>query len=332
VTSAEALFREGRRLLEAHDYDRACPKLAESYRLDPATGALLALAVCHEGAGKLASAWSAYAEVAARSRVEGRGDREKAAREKVAALEPKLSTLTISVARGADVPGLRVLRDGEEVGRATWGLAVPLDAGEHTIDASAAGRRDWHLKLTIGTKAERKSVEVPILDSVTPVAVAEPRVVDLPRPIQQANNDGLKSEAPADVRSGAGARDGHHRFTGVETTGLVIGGAAVLVLGAAGVFTLQALSKKHAYEQQGDACRSTCADLRAANKDGNIATVLAIGGAALAIAGAMTYLLGGGPRDDDSGDRRRSAGLRIAPSFDIASGAGSWRLAVDGRF
>ena len=29
--AAEALFREGKRLLEARDYAQACPKLAESY-------------------------------------------------------------------------------------------------------------------------------------------------------------------------------------------------------------------------------------------------------------------------------------------------------------
>src|ERR1022692_323786 len=94
---AEVLFRAGKRLLELQYFTNACPKLAESYRLDPATGALLALAVCHEGQGKTATAWAEYGDIASRSKAEGRSDRERAARERISALGAKLSTLTISV-------------------------------------------------------------------------------------------------------------------------------------------------------------------------------------------------------------------------------------------
>lgn len=84
--SAEALFREGKRLMDAGRYPEACPKLAESYRLDPATGALLATALCYERAGRLASAWAAYTEAAARAKQEGSVDREEIARDKAAEL------------------------------------------------------------------------------------------------------------------------------------------------------------------------------------------------------------------------------------------------------
>jgi hypothetical protein len=52
VATAEALFREGRALMDMGDFVAACPKLAESHAQDPATGTLLALAVCQEGAGQ----------------------------------------------------------------------------------------------------------------------------------------------------------------------------------------------------------------------------------------------------------------------------------------
>ena len=74
--AAESLFQAGKSLLEQKNYEQACPKLSESYRLDPGTGTLLALALCHEGEGRLATAWGEFAEVAARARREHRPDRE----------------------------------------------------------------------------------------------------------------------------------------------------------------------------------------------------------------------------------------------------------------
>src|SRR6185312_7978700 len=74
VVAAEALFRNGKELRAKQDYAHACPKLEESFRLDPATGTLLALAICHERQGRIASAWGEYVDVASRSKLEQRPD------------------------------------------------------------------------------------------------------------------------------------------------------------------------------------------------------------------------------------------------------------------
>ena len=87
TTLAEGLFREGKALMQAKDYAQACPKLAESLRQDAATGTQLALALCQEKQGLLASAWTNFSSVASNARREGRPDREKVARERAAALE-----------------------------------------------------------------------------------------------------------------------------------------------------------------------------------------------------------------------------------------------------
>src|SRR5271154_3787145 len=77
---AETLFREGKELMAAKQFDAACPKLAESNRLDPGIGTLLALALCHEGEGRIASAWIEFTDVLAAT-ADTRPDRALVARE-----------------------------------------------------------------------------------------------------------------------------------------------------------------------------------------------------------------------------------------------------------
>jgi hypothetical protein len=342
ATTAEALFREGKQLLEKNDFAQACPKLAASYRLDPATGALLALAVCYERAGKLASAWATYSAVAARSKAEGRGDRERAARERVLALEPRLATLTIAVPAASDLPGLRVTRDGEEVARAALGVPVPVDAGAHEIEATAPGRKPWKTALAVAQTAlagERKSIDVPVLElaplpaplplpgvddaligpapAPAPVPVPSPPTA-APLPDSRPGDPAAADPAPPAPGPEARAR---RRFTGTQIAGLGTAGAGLVALGVAGGFALVALDKKQDYESRSD-CALDCPDLRAANSAGNWATVFSVGGLVLGAAGLTMFLVGREP----PGSGAVAVGVAPGPA-----GQG-WRLSLGGRF
>lgn len=223
--AAQALFDEARKLTADSKYADACPKLAESYRLDPTMGTKFYLAECYEHVGKLASAWSYYLEVADQARAAGQKDREEFSRGRAEALKGRLPSLKVEVSPGARaIPGLTVQRDGLQLGEPQWGLAVPVDLGEHAVTASAPGRKAWEAKITVEKEAEPVTVEVPALSPEPPPAVEAPK----PPPPKPA------PPPPPPPSFWSGQR---------------IGGAALGVAGLAGIglgayFGLQATSKQ----------------------------------------------------------------------------------------
>lgn len=310
-TVAEALFREGRRLVEKGDFTNACPKLAESFRLDPATGALLVLAICHEGQGKVASAWTEYVEVAARSKREGRADRENAARAKASALEPTLSTLTIEVPERSRVEGLRVSRGGQQVLPASFGLAIPVDPGEYVAEASAVGRRSWQTTVKVGPNAQRVSIEVPELEREPAGGpAAAPAPVEAARPVMPAAPPRTPSVTAPPGRAPEANQD--RSGQGLTTAAYLTLGAAAVSLVIGGVFVTRALINKSDYEAD-PACEFTCPALERANTAADAATGFGIGALALGAVGTTLLL------------------LRPTNESAAASSGGKVRIASDGR-
>lgn len=172
--AAVALFQEARKLVDARDYERACPKFAEALRLFPTPGTALSVGDCYEKAGKLASAWGAFKEAEIVARSAGSADHQAEAQRRVEALTPRLSRLVLVVPPTAKVPGFEVRRDGVAVGEAQWGSPVPVDAGWHKIEATAPDRKGWNTSVRIEPTSPSTSVEVPALESVT-VSSPEPQ-------------------------------------------------------------------------------------------------------------------------------------------------------------
>lgn len=137
--AAEGLFRDARDAAKRGDFPAACPKFAESYRLDPAPGTLFNLADCEERIGKLASAWQHFQQVS--QQLPAGDERVGVAKEHVATLEKRLPKLTIRLGSGAP-DGTKVVRDGVELGAASLGSALPVDPGAHSVVVRAPGRKD----------------------------------------------------------------------------------------------------------------------------------------------------------------------------------------------
>jgi hypothetical protein len=271
TATAEALFEQGKQLLRAGNAAAACPKLAESQRIDPSTGTLLALAMCHEADGKLASAWAEFVSVEARARNEGRPDREQAAHARSQALKPRLSTLEIRVApEVAALPGLEVRRDGNVVGRGAWNVVVPVDGGDHVVEVTATDRAAWRGQASLKAESDAAVLTVPVLAA-------------LPAGTKQSatQHDDVKPQ-PA-------------RWGSLEWAGISVAGAGLIGLGIGGYFLSSALS--HKSESSKDCDGNLCGhdgatERRSAVSNGNRATIFGIAGGVLAAGGATLFVIG----------------------------------------
>jgi hypothetical protein len=138
---ADALFEEGTKWMDQGDYARACPALQQSLAIDPAAGTALALARCHEKAGRIATAWTAYRDAEARARATNQTARADAARDQAAALAPRLPRVVVTAgAQVASLPGLVVEIDGLAIAPTSLGTQIPVDPGEHRVEARATGK------------------------------------------------------------------------------------------------------------------------------------------------------------------------------------------------
>jgi hypothetical protein len=271
--AAQALFDQAKQLLaDGHAAD-ACPKLEESQRLEPRSGTLINLASCYEQTGRLASAWSKYIEAATAAKASGNPDRETGARERAAALAPRLSKLTITVAPALkSLAGLEIRRDGVVVREPEWDLALPCDSGDHEITAQAPDHAPFKTKVTVAGEGQTTTVSVPEL------------VANLTRPIDH-HDERLYPPLATQPKDGLGT---------ARTVALVAGGVGVVGVGLGTAFGLMSKAK---HDDAAKYCNGApCTDERgvtdgnAAQSDGNISTAMMIVGGVGLTAGITLWL------------------------------------------
>jgi len=256
--AAEGLFSDARKLMAAGRFPEACPKLEASQRLDPAVGTVLNLADCYERSGRTASAWMEFLEAASAARQSGSADREAEARGRASALESRLSYLVITLKD----PATRVVRDGTPVDNATLGTPIPVDPGDHSVEATADGKAKWSTTVQVRGEGMRLTVDIPELAPLPPGAKAA-------------------AKTPATKRGST-----------QRTTAIVVGAAGVVGVGLGTFFGLKASSNWNTAKSE---CKDYPRDCGAygvslgedARGQANVATVMFIVGG-VALAGAAT--------------------------------------------
>ncbi|HKO94822.1 MAG TPA: hypothetical protein VJU61_26890 [Polyangiaceae bacterium] len=312
--AARALFSEGRELMAAEKYAEACPKFEESLRLDQGMGTQFNLAHCWEKLGRTASAWALFLDVAASARASNQPDREAAAKERAAALEAKLTRLRITFPDPA--PEAKIFRDEQEVRKAAWGTAVPVDPGSHVIRVTARGKREWTQDVKVPATSRTFSVTVPALED-------QPSAQQGDEALPHEDQDKVAKETVAPAKGSGGP----------NVAALVIGGVGVAALVTGTVFALQgradnneALKLCRTESTDGQHCATSderdrhdelVADAR---REQNIAYVSwAIGGAAV-ITSTILFLSSSG--DSETGS------IAVAPTLALDS----WGATLSGRF
>ncbi len=302
--AAQALFERGRALMQEGKVAEACAKFEESNRLDPGIGTQFNLAACYEELGRFASAYALFTEVAAATRQAGQQDRERVARERAAALKPKLDQLTIVVPEASRVPGLVVRRGGITVGSAQWGVPIPVDPGSYEVVASAEGYRLWKTNVSIAPNSKATTLEIPVLrvEASAPDPGADVLAEESERILPTAEQDFFDSP------------------WNIATVSLATVGA--LSLGVGAFFGLRAMSLEDESEELGcvgNTCPTQAAfdKRRDAAEAGDLATFGVAGGlVALAGAGVMLWVV----PDTDHGSE-----LTLTTSPDAAGAALHYR-------
>ena len=165
---AEQLFQRARALMEKDDFAAACPMLEEAYSLDHGEGTLLAMALCHEGYGKPATALREYKESLAQAVRANRPDRVMLAESHVQKLEARVPRIAVRLPSPTPAD-LSVTIDGAPVDRAVLVAGAPVDPGRHEIVASEPGAPPWSSGVDVAT-AGTLVVDVPPFAGTTPRA------------------------------------------------------------------------------------------------------------------------------------------------------------------
>lgn len=320
AASAQDLYDKGRELMKAKKFDEACAAFEESQRLVAARTTQLAIAACHETAGRLATAYGMYVELergVRDSTVATEQSLHQQAKTKAASLKPRLSRISVTVAPDVGIEGLEIKRGSIVVERGQWNTALPIDGGTYTYSATASGFQPWETKVTVANERDTtKVVTVPSLVKVEapppppPDPVVTPTTTDSTQKPSEPPPAGPTVATPTPAHSPAQPEPPLHASRGGSSRlPFIVGGGALLLGGAALGSELWARSS-YDMATSPTAMPARQLDLwESANKRRHIAQGFGVASLVTAGVGVWLYVRS---RSDDA--RSPSGGVVMAPA------------------
>lgn len=246
---AEQLFSDGLAAMKAERWAAACDAFTGSWQADPSAGTEINLGVCNEKQKKYATALAWYDAAYRRSMDANppRTDKAKIAKTEYDRVLPMVHRLKVTLASPVD--GAMIARNGGEKLAASSFVSnepKPLDPGKYTFELSAKGKKPVTKEVSIPESPGTTTLEFPAMEDAP---------VDKTAPGAEPGAGGGGNTIV--VNDGSGQR----------TVGIIVGGAGILALLAAGGVQLLALNE--------DAKRVDLqADFDRAKADGKSATEL----------------------------------------------------------
>ncbi|MGC4070578.1 MAG: hypothetical protein QM784_39100 [Polyangiaceae bacterium] len=278
---ADELFLQGRALMRDGRQAEACPKFAESQRLDPSVGTEINLAVCLEETGKTGSAWRAYRHAQVEARRVGQAERADAIADRLAVLERRLSRLRVDL---ADVPAPFLVRiDGAVVERGDASVGVPVDPGGHVVSVEEGQSEVFRERVQVSEDARLVTVRASLATDVP-----------LSRPTSVTRVSKQKQEVARSTEDAESGRRERSSAVPWRTVGAATAGVGVLVGGVAAGFALVAHGKyRDALATCGNrpecSSASGLSERREADSMGLAATGCMLGAATLILSGGIIY-------------------------------------------
>jgi len=270
---AESLFVAGRKLLEEGKLAEACAKFEESNRLDPSAGTLLNLGRGFEAQGKLASAWAAYKRAATVGRSAGQNRQVTAAEQAAEKLDSRLARLLVRM--DAPPEGVRVRRGDTELGAASLGSPIAVDAGTYAMRVEAPGYEPWTGTIVVAGEGTTTELVVPALTKRAPLAP----VASTPAPAKAPSTPRATTDEPSSA---------------LLVGGVIASGVGVVGLGIGALFGAITLADAATAESDPSLCPNRrcspegLAWIDAARTEALVSTAsFVVGGVALAVGGAM---------------------------------------------
>lgn len=272
ISVARRLFEEGKTGEDAGRWREASEKFRQAAAIKDTPGIRFHLARCEEEQGAFVEALVEYDR--ARELIDGgvkAPDVERLLSEARERVRAKVALVTLRLP--PDVQNASVSVDGKAVSRSVLGVPLPINPGQHRLQATAPGRTPYDQPVQLGTGEVREiAIELPIATSL-PAS----RRFDPTRP--------------------AGAARGHVD-TAVPTRTIVMVGEASLLAAAIGTGIVFSVARSSAQERfelanqevldqgadpDGTACSkaepaSGCAELDQAQRDRDQAGTIALAG------------------------------------------------------